>query len=180
MPAQVVRSGRHGGRGRCLACALPADQQQELNADLKLGVPLHRLSKRWHINRESLRSHKTNHVTPALVVLREERILNGVRKVSDRIEEDLVPHTAAILAAARKSRNMPMGLKAIHEQRANYEMVAKITGELDERVEVTINIQQTQEWIQIRTVIMEELRSHPEVARRIAMKLRLLEGGQTR
>jgi len=178
MPAQVARSGHHGGRGRCLACGLPADQQEELNKDLRRGVPLHRLSKRWHINRESLRSHKTNHISPALVVLREERILNGMRKVSDRIEEELVTHTAAILDAARRSRNMPMGLKAIHEQRANYELLAKITGELDETPQVTVNLQQSQEWFQLRTVIYQVLDQYPEAKKRLADRLRLLEEGR--
>jgi hypothetical protein len=177
MAAQVVRSGHHGGRGKCAACLLPTDQQEQLNEDLVRGVPLHRLSKRWHINRESLRSHKTNHISPALKVLRTERIANGVRKVSDRVE-DLIADTAAILGSARRSRNAFQGLKAIREQRANYELLARITGELDERPQVTINLQQTAQWIDVRTIVFEELRSHPEIARKIAGKLRLLDGGK--
>jgi hypothetical protein len=178
MPAQVVRSGHHGGRAKCLACLLPADQQDELNADLLRGVPLYRLSKRWSINRESLRAHKANHVSPALVVLRTERIANGVRKVSDRVE-DLCEEVQAIYDAARRSRNIDQALKALGKLLAALELLAKITGELDERPQVTINLMQTKEYIELRAVILEVLQPYPEVRRRLSNRLKVLEGRQT-
>jgi hypothetical protein len=161
-----------------VACLLPTDKQEELNKELVRGVPLYRLSKRWSINRESLRAHKANHISPALVALRTERITNGVRKVADRVE-DLVADTASILGSARRSRNAFQGLKAIREQRANYELLAKITGELDERAQVTVNLKTTQEWIELRAVIFEVIHPYPEVERRLVKRLRLLEGGRT-
>jgi hypothetical protein len=79
-------------------------------------VPLNRLSKRWDINRESLRNHKANHITPALKALRTERIAAGLRPVVDRVEEDLIAPTAKMYEAARLVANMPLALKAVHEQ----------------------------------------------------------------
>lgn len=173
MPARMVKSGHRGGAGKCLACALPLDRQELLNADLVRGVPLNRLSKRWTINRESLRSHKANHISPALKALRTERITNGVRKVADRVE-DLVTETQAMYGAAKKVRNMPYALKAVHEQRSNYELLAKLTGELDDKPEVVINIQQSAAFIAARNVIFEELEPYPEVRSAISRRLRAL------
>ena len=52
-------------------------------------------------------------------------------------------------------------------------MKARVTGELDERQQVTVNLQTTQEWIQIRTVILEVLASYPalrpEIGRRFVV-----------
>jgi hypothetical protein len=169
----MVKSGHRGGAGKCLACALPLDQQERLNADLVKGVPLNRLSKRWNINRESLRSHKTTHITPALKALRTERIASGVRKVADRVE-DLVTETQAMYGSAKKAVNMSLALKAVHEQRANYELLARITGELDEKPEVVVNIQQSAPYIAVRNVIFEVLEPHPEIRAEISRRLRLL------
>lgn len=168
----LLKSGHHGGRGRCLACQHP--DQDRINADLVSGVALHRLAKRWGINRESLRNHKTNHITPSQIALRIERGTAGVRKVAERVEDLVVVRTDAMYEAARAVRNMPLALKAVNEQRSNYELLAKITGELDDRPTVAVNIQQSTEYIAVRNVIFEALEPYPELRSEISRKLRLL------
>lgn len=124
-------------------------------------------------HRESLRNHKTNHITPSQIALRLERGKAGVRKVADRVE-DLVERTDAMYEAARAVRNMPLALKAVNEQRSNYELLAKITGELDDRREVVINVQQSAAFIAVRAVIFEVLEPHPEIRAEISRRLRVL------
>lgn len=172
---ELRKTPRRGGQGRCAACESP--DQEQLDKELRSGIALNRLAKRYGISRAALRAHRLNHITPALVALRTERITNGVRKVADRIEEDLVLHTALILDAARRSRNMFMALKAIREQRANFELLARITGELDERAQVTVNLETTQEWIQIRQVVLEFI--PPARREEFARRLELLDGGNS-
>jgi hypothetical protein len=42
---------------------LPLDRQSILNDELTRGVSLHHLSKKYAINRESLRKHRDRHLT---------------------------------------------------------------------------------------------------------------------
>ena len=53
------------GRGHCLPCALPLDRQAVLNEELTRGVSLQHLSKKYSINRGSLRTHRDRHLTPS-------------------------------------------------------------------------------------------------------------------
>jgi hypothetical protein len=175
MPARgLLKAGHHGGAGNCLACQLSPEDQARLHADLLTRVPLSRISKRWNINREALRNHKANHITPALTALRTERITTGIRKVVERVEEDLVVETGKMYAAAKKVGNMQLALKAVHEQRGNLELVARLTGELDDRPEVVVNIQSSPVWIAIRSVVFSVLEPHPELRAEISRRLRVL------
>lgn len=175
MPARGQRSGKHGGSGKCLACALPADKQQELNADLVRGLPLYRLSKRWDINRESLRWHKATHVSPA------EHALDVARPTSPLIEEaekDIERGNVMYLAASAV-RNMPLAIKALHVHQAAVQLVAKLRGELDEAPKVVVNFMQTKLYIEVRSILFEELEDYPQVRKRISQRLRVLaDSGQ--
>jgi hypothetical protein len=81
--------------------------------------------------------------------------------------------------SAKRAVNMSLALKAVHEQRENYELLAKITGELDDRPEVVINVQQSAAFIAVRSVIFEVLEPHPEIRAEISRRLRVLaESGE--
>ena len=136
-------------------------------------VPLLRLERRWGISRPALRAHRANHISPALKALRTERIASRVRNVADRVE-DLVRETDAMYRSAKKATRMPLALKAVHEQGDNYELLAKITGELDDRPQGTVNIQQSAAFIAVRSVIFEVVEQHPELRREISRRLRAL------
>ena len=128
----MLKPGRHGGAGTCSVCALPKEQQDQLNGELAKRVPFLRLAKRWGISRTALRAHKANHFPKALVALRTERIAAGVRKVADRVEEVIV-RDDAMYEAARAAVNMPLAIKANNSKADHLELLARITGELDDR-----------------------------------------------
>jgi hypothetical protein len=173
MPARGQKPGHRGGRTHCLACHLPEQRQQQLNEELARGLPLYRLSKKYEINRESLRWHKQNHVTPALIALRTESIANGVRPALEQVDE-LIARDSAMYEAARAVANMPLALVANRLQGVHVELRAKLTGDLDDRPQVTVNVMQTTAFIAVRSVIFEELEAYPEVRANISRRLRLL------
>lgn len=76
--------------------------------------------------------------------------------------------------SAKVVANMPMALRAVAELRALLELKAKITGELDERPAVSVNVQQSQASILARSVIFEALEPYPEVRAEISHRLRVL------
>jgi hypothetical protein len=174
MPTHIAKPGRHGGGKKCAACALPEDQREQLDGELAKHVPLLRLEKRFGISRTALRAHRGHHISPALIALRTERSLNGVRKVSDRME-DVITETDAMYQSAKRATNMPLALKANSQQRENYELLAKVTGELDERPQVVVNIMQSPEYVNARSIIFMALEPYPELRRAIAMALRQSE-----
>jgi hypothetical protein len=93
--------------------------------------------------------------------------------------EDLIERDDAMYEAARKVLNMPLALKANDHQADHLELLAKITGELDERPQVTINFMQTPTYIAVRNVIFEVLEPHPEIRAEISRRLRVLaESGE--
>src|SRR5690349_111763 len=131
-----------GGRGKCKACNSP--RQDEINAALALSVPLRQLEKRYGISKQALADHKRNHLSPALVKLTKEARLEGsARSIVSQLD-DLRAETDRILAAARSAGNIQQALSAIRTHLGVLELIAKITGELDERPSVTVNLQQTQ------------------------------------
>jgi hypothetical protein len=173
MPAHLVKPGHRGGGKKCAVCALPAVDREKVEGDLAMHVPLLKLERRWGISRSALRAHRGHHISPALTALRTERALTSVRKVADRIE-DLVVETDKMYQSAKKVVNMPMALRAVREQRDNYELLAKVTGELDDRPQVTVNIQQSAAFIAVRSVIFEVLEPHPQLRAEISRRLRVL------
>jgi hypothetical protein len=170
MPARGQKPGHRGGRTHCLACHLPEPRQQQLNEELARGLPLYRLSKKYDINRESLRWHKQNHVTPALIALRTESIANGVRPALEQVDE-LIERDSAMYEAARAVANMPLALVANRLQGVHVELRAKLTGDLDERPQIAINIQATPEWVNIRSIIFMALDPFPELRHAISRAL---------
>lgn len=166
----LLKPGHHGGRGNCLVCQ--HQEQATITADLVRGVPLYRLSKRYGINRESLRSHLANHVSPAMASVHQ--VCDPAKSaVLDKIEE-LLAEGDRMYEAARAVANMPMALRATAELRALLELKAKITGELDERPAVTVNVQQSSEYITVRNIFFEEAEDYPELRTRISKRLRVL------
>lgn len=170
-----MAEGTRGGRGKCRACSSP--HQDAINQALVGRVSYTTLEKQYGITRSALFHHKANHLSPALIALTKQKRLEGsARSIVDQVE-DLLAEVRSMYDAARRSRNFQQALAALGKLLAALELQARITGELDERPQVTINVQQTRQWVDVRTVIFEELRSYPEVGRRIAARLRVLEGG---
>jgi hypothetical protein len=81
--------------------------------------------------------------------------------------------------AVRAVMNMPLALAANRQRHEITQTIAKVTGELDDRPQVTVNIQQTAAFIAVRSVIFEALEDYPEVRAEISRKLRVLaESGE--
>ena len=64
-----------------------------------------------------------------------------------------------ILERAEKAGDLRTALAAISQARGNLELLGKLAGELDERPVVNLNV--SPEWLELRTVIVKVLESHP-------------------
>jgi len=175
-----VAEGTRGGRGKCRACN--SEKQDQINRALALGrLSLRALEKRYGISHQALLDHKRNHLSPALIALtREKRLEGSARSVADQLE-DLVDEVRLIYDAAKRSRNMQQALAALGRLLSALELQAKISGELDTRPEVTVNLQTTQEFIAAQTVIVRfvEERLGQKDRHELSRRLELLDGGKS-
>ncbi len=79
--------------------------------------------------------------------------------------------------AARRNGNIGAALSAIRASVELLRLKARVTGELDARPQVTVNIQQTQEWMRVRAVILTFVyeRLGPRDADELSRRLRILD-----
>lgn len=99
----------------------------------------------------------------------------GAQKAVDRAEE-LYVKASAILEGAEQEGQGALALSAIKELRATVELLAKLTGELDERPQVNVlNVSSSPEWLAIQQAMLESLAPFPEARIAVAGTLEELE-----
>jgi hypothetical protein len=157
---------------RCSICSHTA--HQEIDGQLVGGQPYRQIARRFTVTISALARHRESHLSPSLVALRAQ--------VDEAESEQLVPllrkllnRTLAFLHSAERSKNAGQGLSAIREARACIELQARLTGKLDERPQITVNIMATEEWRQLREHLAVILRPFPEAWTAIA-DIELTEG----
>jgi hypothetical protein len=156
---------RKGGRGKCAAC--DHAEAAAINRALVTGTSLSKVSKQYGITGPALSAHRRNHLSPALAVVRTERLAKGATTVMEEVTA-LVAHMKTILAQAVKAKNAGQAMAANRELRGDLELLARITGELDTRTQVVLNIATSPDWIRTRTALMEALIPFPEATRAAA------------
>lgn len=148
--------------GSCSVCAHP--DRAAIDDDLVSGVPYRDIVRRHAtvpLTISSLSRHKREHVSPALKAVIVERAQAGAATAIERVDS-LYQRASTILDAAETDGQGSMALSAIRELRSLVELLARLTGELDERPQVAvINMQSTPGWIDLRTQLMAALAAHP-------------------
>ena len=131
-----------------------------INGAIVAQVPNRRMAAQYLVSEQAVRRHKkAGHLPMTLVkateaaqVVEADNLLEQVRRLQKK--------AMSILDSAEESGELRTALAAIREARGNLELLAKMVGELDERPQVNINI--SQEWVNIRTTILLALESHPD------------------
>lgn len=131
---------------------------------------MRKVAAEFGLKPDAIRRHRIAHVTPALVSLAGGRA--GAISALDRLEE-LYGKARDVLDAAEEGGRLTLPLAAIKELRSLIELLARITGELDERpVQQTVNILTSPEWLRVQAAMLDALKPHP--AARIAVAERLM------
>lgn len=175
---------RKGGRGKCATCGHP--DHEKINEAIMGGMPMTHIARKWGINESSLRAHKKNHISAAYkAVNAATEAATGERKSLDQLRE-LIPILKNGLDWATGKQdpngnftvlpNVSQMVAIIREIRATLELLAKITGELDERPQTVINVLNTDQWLLARRAVVEALAPYPEARLAVASRLMLLEG----
>ncbi len=128
------------------------------------------ISAQFGVSESAARRHKGNHLPAKLAKAHEaeevahaDNLLGQVRALQSK--------TLSILLRAEGAGDLRTALSAVREARGNVELLAKLSGELDERPVVNVLI--SPEWLQLRTVLVTALEPHPDARGAV---LRAIEG----
>jgi hypothetical protein len=155
--------------GRCKVCT--HSQRGLIDQDIAGGMNNSQTAEKWQLSRDSVRRHRLAHLSPALKGVLTRRESAGAVRALDRLE-DLHVKASAILDAAMADGKPSLSLAAIRELKGLTELLARITGELDERPQVQVlNVVADPAWVEARTRLLAALRPYPEAARAAALAL---------
>ncbi len=129
------------------------------------------LSSLFGVSESAARRHKGNHLPAKLAKAHEaeevalaDDLLRQVRALQSK--------TLSILLRAEGAGDLRTALSAVREARGNVELLAKLSGELDERP--VVNVLVSAEWLELRAVIVGALEPYRDARESV---LRAIEGG---
>lgn len=162
--------------GRCTVCRLPPALLAEVDQGLLRGEPARALASRLvtptgrPLGRMALFRH-LNECVPA--TLRRAREHDDLAHALDVVAQLRAMNTAAlqVLEEARRAGDGDLALKAVDRVVRQLELVAKASGDVDERPQV--NVVLATEWAQIQAVLLRTLEPYAEV--RVAVAEALLD-----
>lgn len=154
----------------CTVCTHP--ERQAIDTALVAGESFRYVSERFGPSATALFRHKAEHMPAALTkaqgaqeAAQADDLLGQVRTLQTR--------TLAILDRAETAGDLPTALRAIGEARRNLELLARLSGELDERAQVNILV--APEWLAMRALLFNALAPYPEAKVAVAGALATLE-----
>ncbi|GAA2092599.1 hypothetical protein [Brevibacterium salitolerans] len=162
-----------GAVNRCSACRHP--DREGLDRELAGGLTLRAAAEKYDLSKDAVARHKRDHLSKALRAVQERRETAGAQKAVDRAEE-LYAKASGILERAEEEQDGKLSLAAIKELRSVVELLAKLTGELDERPQVNVlNLNANPEWLSMQGAMLEALAPYPDARIAVAGALERLE-----
>lgn len=129
----------------------------------------HRLSYRqlasnYGLSLSAMYRHARNHIPEILTKAHNIKEVAHADVLRDRIER-LVSQSEQLLEHGRSKERGVDWAAGLRELRKSYELLARVSGELDERPQ--INLIATEQWIEIRTRLIAVLGAYPEAKRKV-------------
>ncbi len=152
----------------CTICHHP--ELEAIDKALASGASNRATASLYDVSEAAVRRHKDNHL-PATLARAEE--VKEVARADDLLRQlkALQNKTLSLLLKAEGAGDLRTALSGIREARGNLELLAKLSGELDERPQVNVLV--SLEWLELRAVIVTALESYPDARGSV---LRALEG----
>lgn len=159
----------------CAACHHP--KRDEIDAALVAGQPLRAIGKKFGMSASACLRHRDRHLSPALAAVAAQREEEAASTLVEQVRQ-LVRRADELYTAAAKDGRSSAALAALKEMRGSLELLGKATGELKDASSITVvNVQASEEWQQIRAVILAALVAFPEARQAVAGRLLQLEAG---
>jgi hypothetical protein len=155
----------------CSVCVHP--KRTEIEEAMIRRQPYRQITERFGVSSGAASRHK-KHIIAALARAREAREVSRADGLLIQVQ-DLQAHSLSILDAAEDANDFRSALSAIREARGCIELLAKLTGELQQQGTLVLVAPQ---WIQLRTTILNILKPYPEVQSELVQALAKLEADE--
>ncbi len=153
----------------CTVCE--HESRPAIDEQLVLGTPARKVAGEFGLSEAALSRHRRGHLSPALARVSAEREAAGSESALDRLEL-LYRSARTVLEAAEAEGKAGLSLAAIRELRGLVELLARITGELDERPQVAVlNLGSNPEWVAVRSALLGALAPYPDARAAVARAL---------
>lgn len=133
-------------------------RRDQIDSDIVRGEPFRRIATQRGVTEQAVRRHAATHLPAALVKAQDAGELVRASTLLDELR-GLHARVLAILTTAESEGDLRAATGAIREARSTIELLAKLTGQLEERPE--INVVLSPEWVTIRVAILEALEPFP-------------------
>jgi hypothetical protein len=156
----------------CTICQHP--QRRAIDCALASGASHRELSAKYRVSEDSVTRHANGHLPRILAKAAEAAAVSHADSLLEQVQ-GLQDRAMGILQTAEEAGDLRMALSAIREARGCLELLAKLSGELQQ--EGAINLIVSPQWVQIRTVLLQALAPHGEARAAVAHALLELETG---
>jgi hypothetical protein len=143
-----------------------------INERMLSGVSVRKIAEEFGLGRESVQRHRHNHLPRELVKSKKLAELASADSLVDRIE-GLYDKAIHIIEIAEKDGKYQPAVSAIKEARASLELLARISGEL--KAGVTVNLSYSNQWVDLRSVLVNTLQPYPEIRDKVVHALSEVE-----
>ena len=158
---------------KCYCCGHP--ERDVIDAALVAGQSMRSLSKKYGCSVNSVMRHRENHLSPALAAVAAQRKEEAASTLVAQVRT-LVARADELYTTAAKDGRSSAALAALKEMRGALDLLGRATGELKDASPVTVvNVQASEEWQQIRAVILQALVQYPVARQAVAERLLKLE-----
>lgn len=157
---------------RCTVCAHPF--RAKVDRFLLTKEMSHRaLADKYDLGSDALHRHFKSHVTEE----QKRQILLDVKREADQAVADelngeaveikgglarIVRELEAILNRAKARGDDPLALVSLKELRGTLLDLAKIYGSLKSELTVTVNLNESPQWLQLRDILLDVFARHPQ------------------
>jgi hypothetical protein len=150
--------------GLCSVCKHP--KLQAINHALIAGRSCREIAAQYRTSPDAMERHKASHLPR---VLKDTQETDEVSHANDLLYQVRILQARAlrILIRAEAAGDLRTALAGVREATRCIELLARLTGDLDERP--VVNLLVSAEWLEIRAVLLEALTPYPEARVSVAM-----------
>ncbi len=141
----------------CRVCS--SERREELERAIAEGRAARAIGREFAVSESSIRRHvASGHASPATVALSgpDGELADLLHRL-----EGLYGRVQRVLRSGEAKGSASVILRATREARGLLELAAKLTGALDERPQVTVNVLGSPEWLALRGEVLGALVRHP-------------------
>ena len=152
------------------ACAVCIHKDRDsIDEAIVSGQSYRDIARRYAIGKDSVGRHAMNHLPDTIKKAHSLQETGRADVLLDRVES-LITDAEGLLVHGRDKQKAKPWADGIRELRKCLELLARVTGELDDRPQ--INLVALPAWVEIRAVILAAVAPFPEIREKVTDAIR--------